>query len=192
MIQMAADFLAVSRGAGTLPVEDAMRFTMLPAAILFLPLAEIAGFVLVGRAIGLLATLGLVVASFVIGVMLLRSQGIGILRRMSAEGRNGTVPGRELLRPAMFVFASLLLIIPGFISDIVAILICIPAVRDFAWRYISRRFVVASSKGGFTASSRPSAGPGRPSDAKVVDLDEEDFHREPDGKSPWSGKRLGD
>ena len=84
-----------------------MRFSILPAFILLLPLAEIAGFVVVGRAIGLWLTLALVMLGFVIGVVLLRRQGIGILRRMSSEGRNGVMPGRDLLRPAMKVIASL-------------------------------------------------------------------------------------
>jgi len=116
---------------------------------------------------------------------LLRRQGIGILRRMSAEGQNGMVPGRELLRPAMFVIASLLLMVPGFITDIIALLIFIPAVRDLAWQYVSRRFVVVGSTSGFKASSRAK-------DSKIVDLDDEDYRREPNDNSPWSGKHLGE
>lgn len=165
-----------------------MRFSILPAFILMLPLAEIAGFVVVGRAIGLAATLALVVLGFVAGVLLLRREGIGILRRMSADGRNGITPGPELLRPAMHVIASLLLIVPGFLSDIVAILMFIPAVRNLVWKAIAKRFVVARSGGGFTASSRSDS---RNRNSKVVDLDEEDYHRDPDGNSPWSGKHLG-
>ena len=170
-----------------------MRLTMLPGFMLLLPLAEIAGFVIVGRAIGVLATLALVVLGVVIGMAMLRRQGLGILQKMSSEGRSGVVPGRELLKPAMLVIAGLLFMIPGFISDILAILICIPAVRDLSWKYVSRRFVVVGGRNGFTASSgadfrsrNPSAG------GKVVDLDEEDFKREPNQNSPWSGKRLGD
>ncbi|AJD39390.1 membrane protein FxsA [Rhizobium sp. SEMIA 4085] len=169
-----------------------MRLAMLPGFVLLLPLAEIAGFVIVGRAVGLLATLGLVVLSVVIGMALLRRQGIGILQRMSSEGRNGVIPGRELLRPAMLVIASLLLIVPGFISDIIAIALFIPAVRDLAWNYIRKRFVIveaargssASRSSGFSNQSKP--------DSKVVDLDEDDYRREPNDKSPWSGKRLGE
>ncbi|SCW69995.1 UPF0716 protein FxsA [Rhizobium mongolense subsp. loessense] len=169
-----------------------MRLAMLPGFVLLLPLAEIAGFVIVGRAVGLLATLGLVVLSGVIGMALLRRQGIGILQRMSTEGRNGVIPGRELLRPAMLVIASLLLIVPGFISDIIAIALFIPAVRDLAWNYIRKRFVIvettrgssASQSSGFRNQSKP--------DSKVVDLDEDDYRREPNNKSPWSGKRLGE
>ena len=169
-----------------------MRLSMLPGFVLLLPLAEIAGFVIVGRAIGVLPTLGLVVLSFVFGIALLRRHGIGILQRMSAEGRNGVIPGRELLRPAMFVIASLLLIIPGFISDIIAILIFIPAVRDLAWNYISKRFVTVRTTGGSTASRSSGFGSRSAPASKVVDLDEDDYRREPNSKSPWSNKRLGE
>ncbi len=112
---------------------------------------------------------------------------------MSTEGRNGVVPDRELLRPAMLVIASLLLIIPGFISDIVALLIFIPQFRSIAWKYISRRFVVVGAQQGFSTSSgaRPDNGGDR-GGSKVVDLDEDDFKRNPSGNSPWSGKRLGE
>ncbi|KQV72959.1 FxsA family protein [Rhizobium sp. Root1220] len=167
-----------------------MPLKILPAFLLLLPLGEIAGFVLVGRALGLWPTLALVMLSFIFGMALLKRQGIGILRRMSAEGRTGAMPGRELLRPAMLVIASLLLIVPGFITDILAILIFIPAVRDLAWKYISRRFVVVGQPKGFSGSSQRSDR-GSP-DIKVVDLDEEDYRRTSDGKSPWSGKNLGE
>jgi UPF0716 protein FxsA len=166
-----------------------MRLTMLPGFLLLMPLAEIAGFVLVGKAIGLWATLALVMLSFVVGMMLLRRQGIGILRRMSAQGQSGAMPGRELLRPAMLVIASLLLIIPGFITDIIALLIFIPAVRDLAWHYVSSRFVVVGTAGSSRASARPASGN---DGAKVVDLDEDDYRRDPGGHSPWSGKNLGE
>nr|WP_179363910.1 FxsA family protein [Rhizobium sophoriradicis] len=166
-----------------------MRFSILPAFILLLPLGEIAGFVVVGRALGLVLTLALVMASFVLGVVLLRRQGIDILRRMSSEGRNGVMPGRDLLKPAMTVIAALLLIIPGFLTDIIAILILIPPVRDLVWRSIAKRFVVV--QGGFSAGPKPQSRDGN-RNSKVVDLDEEDYHRQPDRNSPWSGKHLGD
>lgn len=172
-----------------------MRFSMLPVFVLLLPLAEIAGFVIVGRTVGLAATLGLVMLGFVVGSFLLRRQGIGILRRMSTEGRTGAMPGRELLNPAMNVIAALLFIIPGFLSDILAILLLIPQIRNLLWRSIAKRFVVVGTGGmGFSASPRPDSRsqPGKSNDSKVVDLDEEDYHRQPNEKSPWSGKRLGD
>jgi UPF0716 protein FxsA len=57
----------------------------------------------------------------------------------------------------------------------------VPAVRNLIWKAIAKRFVVVRSRGGFTASSRSDS---RNRDSKVVDLDEEDYHRNPDGNSP--------
>ncbi|CCM77863.1 FxsA family protein [Rhizobium mesoamericanum] len=161
-----------------------MPLKILPGFLLLLPIAEIAGFVLVGKAIGLWPTLALVILSFIAGMTLLRRQGIGILRHMLTEGRDGMMPGRELVRPAMFVIAALLLMVPGFITDIMALLIFVPAVRDLAWQYVSRRFAVVGSASSFKTSNRTN-------DSKIVDLDDEDYRREPNDNSPWSGKHLG-
>ncbi|RUU59242.1 membrane protein FxsA, partial [Mesorhizobium sp. M7A.T.Ca.TU.009.01.1.1] len=54
-----------------------MRISLLPFFLLALPLLEIAGFVIVGREVGALATVGLVLASSIAGVLLLRYQGFG-------------------------------------------------------------------------------------------------------------------
>lgn len=168
-----------------------MRFSFLPAIFLLLPFAEIAGFILVGQAIGVLATLGLVIATSMLGIFLLRQQGLGILRRISAESRGGGVPSRELVHAAMIVIAGFLLLLPGFITDIIGLLFFIPPVRDLAWKLLSPRIVVMGSKN-FHASGRPAGTrPGR--GGPVVDLDDDDFHRDPDPKSPWSDKpRIGD
>jgi UPF0716 protein FxsA len=160
--------------------------------VLFLiaPLIEIASFIIVGQSIGVLSTLGLIVLSAVLGVVLLRSQGAGILRRLQTETKNGVDPGRELVHAALLVVAAFLLIVPGFVGDIVGILLLFPFVRDFAWRVLKPKIVVASSFGerGFRT--------GRPSPDTVVDLGEDEFQREPDGKSPdpnspWRGPRIG-
>ncbi len=170
-----------------------MRFSMLPGFVLLLPLAEIAGFVSSGGRLACWPTLALVMLSFVVGMALLRRQGIGILRRMSAEGRNGVMPGRDLLRPAMNVIASLLLIIPGFLSGYHrhsdshsgrarSCLATISANASSSWERPKGSSAVAQPD--FRSRSKPKS--------KVVDLDEDDYHREPDRNSPWSGKQLGD
>lgn len=173
-----------------------MRFSFLPAIFLLLPFAEIAGFILVGQAIGVLATLGLVIATSMLGIFLLRQQGLGILRRISAESRDGGVPSRELVHAAMIVIAGFLLLLPGFITDIIGLLLFIPPVRDLAWKLLSPRIVVMGSKN-FYASGYPGRHPGSPRNGRnggpVVDLDDDDFSRGPDPNSPWSDKpRIGD
>nr|WP_165779760.1 FxsA family protein [Mesorhizobium sanjuanii] len=165
-----------------------LRISLLPLFLLALPLLEIAGFVVVGRQVGALATVGLVLASSVAGMLLLRHQGFGVMARVRAEMDAGRDPSRQLAHGAMIVLAAILLIIPGFITDIFAVLLLLPMVRDLAWRLLKGRIVVATDfgAGGFRT---------RPRD-KVIDLDDgdysrgDDYKRGPDHNSPW--RRLKD
>jgi UPF0716 protein FxsA len=155
--------------------------------VLFLiaPLVEIASFILVGQAIGVLPTLGLIILAAFAGVILLRYQGAGILRRLQSEAQRGLDPGRELVHGALLVVAAFLLIVPGFFGDIIGILLFLPFVRDLAWRLIKPRVVVRSafSEAGFRTS--------RPRDENVVDLGDDEYQREPDPNSPWRDPRIG-
>jgi UPF0716 protein FxsA len=164
-----------------------VRISPLPLLLLALPLLEIAGFVVVGRQIGALATVGLVIASTVAGSMLLRHQGFGVMRRVQAELDAGHDPSRQLAHGALVFLAALLLIIPGFITDIAALLLLLPPVRDLAWRAVGRRIAVFGHFSGFGRSGDFRE---RRRDA-TIELDEGDFSRtgaKPD--SPW--RRLDD
>ncbi|MGX5804642.1 FxsA family protein [Bradyrhizobium sp. Arg314] len=158
-----------------------MRISFIPLFLLLLPLLEIAGFVVVGREIGALATVGLVILSSVAGSLLLRHQGFGVMTRVRTEMDAGRDPSRQLAHGAMIVLAAILLIIPGFITDIFAILLLLPPVRDFAWRLLKSRIVMATSfRSGFSARRRDD----------VIDLDDSDYSRDdypnrPDHNSPW-------
>lgn len=162
-----------------------MRVSLLPFLLLALPLLEIAGFVVVGRQIGALATVGLVLASAVLGGLLLRHQGFGVMARVRQEMDAGRDPGRQLAHGVMILLAAILLIVPGFITDIFGLLLFIPPVRDFVWRMAKDRIVMATSFG--TAGIRRD---------RTIDLDAEDFSRDdtrPHGtnhESPW--RRLKD
>ncbi len=140
--------------------------------ILAFPFLEIAGFIVVGRQIGVLPTIGLILLAIVAGVLLLRAQGSGIVTRIRAAAAEGTVPGRDLAHGAMIMLAGVLLVIPGFISDIIGLLLFIPPVRSLIWRLIGRHISIVTSfdPRGFTA--RRAGGDGR-----TIDLGEEEFSR---------------
>lgn len=138
--------------------------------ILALPLAEIAGFVIVGRAVGVVATIGLVMLSGIAGAILMRVQGLGLIARIRTELEAGRKPAREVVHGLMVLVAGILLLIPGFLSDIVGLLLFIPAVRDLAWRLMRERF--AGSVRFTTGGARP-AGTG----PRTIDLDRDDFAR---------------
>lgn len=106
-----------------------MRFRLIPLLLLAFVLLEIAGFIIVGRAIGIAATLGLVLLAAVAGIALLRGQGFGVMRRIREDVNAGVMPGAALADGAMILLAGILLIIPGFVSDVIGLLLFVPAVR---------------------------------------------------------------
>ncbi|MFD1747222.1 FxsA family protein [Rhizobium helianthi] len=161
-----------------------MRTSLLPLMLLGLPLAEIAGFVIVGKWLGVFGTLGLIVLSSLVGIFLLRQQGLAVLRQVNEEGRNGRVPSEAIGNGAMIVFAAILLIIPGFLTDIVGILLFIPAIRSFLWRRLGQRVVVRTTYSRTEQSRDSSYSQSQPD--KYIDLDSDEFERRPNPSSPWS------
>lgn len=164
-----------------------MRFPVIPLFLLALPFLEIAGFVVVGQQIGLFYTLALVVAAGVLGAVLLRVQGFGVMTRVRRDLDAGGDPSRELAHGAMILLAGVLLLIPGFITDIVGLLLFLPPVRDAAWRFLRSRVSVSTRGfGGFAASG---TGPSRRRDGKTIDLDADEYSSGPNGgpreDSPW-------
>lgn len=157
---------------------------MLPFSLLLLalPLIEIAVFVLVGSHIGVLPTIGLVVLSGIAGGILLRIQGFGILSRIRQQIEADRDPGRELAHGVMVLLAGILLLIPGFVTDILGILLFIPAIRDLGWYLVRDRIQIVGGFGrGFGASPRAD---GR-GDRKTIDLDEDEYSKEQDKTHPW-------
>lgn len=142
--------------------------------VLAWPFLEIAGFVIVGQRIGVLATIGLTFLSSAAGIVLLRVQGIALLQRMRAELTAGRMPGVELGHGALIAFAGLCLLVPGFLSDLIGLLLFIPPVRDLVLGLLSRNMQVV------VRTERRSG---------VVDLDPQDWHevRPSSSQDPNSG-----
>ncbi|MFB2552975.1 FxsA family protein [Ensifer soli] len=148
---------------------------LLPLVVLALPLAEIAGFIVVGKAIGLLPTLCLVVAGVFVGVALLRHQGFGLINRLRSKAASGGDPGRELVHGALLAVAAVLLIIPGFISDIAGLVLFLPAVRDAIWKRMALSATATGGRAGFSWSTSRSTGRPDAHDPRVIDLDAGEF-----------------
>src|SRR4029450_11741971 len=107
------------------------------------PLVELAVIVQVAGAIGVLNTLGLLIAVSLIGAWLAKREGLGVLRRIQAALDRGEIPSREVADGALILLAGALMIAPGFVSDAVALLLLIPptraVVRGLMLRSLARR-----------------------------------------------------
>ena len=109
------------------------------------PIAELYVIVQVGHAIGIFNTLALLVVVSRIGAWLMKREGLGTLRRAQRQVDAGMVPGQELVDGALIILGGALMLAPGFLTDIVGILLLLPpvraAVRAFARRRLTRRLV---------------------------------------------------
>ncbi|NBO20644.1 MAG: FxsA family protein [Rhodobacteraceae bacterium] len=113
----------------------------LPVFVVFViwPLIEIALFVTIGAKIGLAATLAVVLGSGVLGSVLLRGQGVVAARQMRGRSFDlrqlGGVMGDQILR----AIAAILLILPGFLTDALGLLLLIGPVRRLVLRLLLAR-----------------------------------------------------
>lgn len=150
----------------------------IPLALLVLPLLEIAGFIVVGRAIGVLPTLGLVVLGAIAGGLLLRQQGLSVLNRMRTNMTAGTLPGQTLFDGMVLAIAALLLIIPGFFGDIVALLLMVPPLRGWLYAALTKGMVVTTTTASYRRSSPTNEGHNpNLSSPRTIDLDGDDWQR---------------
>nr|WP_255720412.1 FxsA family protein [Acuticoccus kalidii] len=153
------------------------------AFLLIIPISEIAVFLVVGEAIGVLPTIALVVITAVIGAALLKQQGLQAFQRLQDDIRERRVPAASIGHALTVAIAGVLLLTPGFITDTVGFLLFIPAVRTWLWRSISSSVKVyrvdpvsgtAGPTGGYREGQR------------TIDLDTTDYGpRDSDPETPW-------
>ena len=112
---------------------------VLLVAFIVVPIVEIAIFMAIGDRIGIWTTLGVVVATAVVGSTLVSRQGSGAIRDIQLAMGRAEIPGRELAHGAMILVSAVLLITPGFLTDVVGFLLLVPAVREAIRRYGGKR-----------------------------------------------------
>jgi UPF0716 protein FxsA len=104
------------------------------------PLLELFVAIKVGEAIGALLTVLLLIAGWPLGAWVLRSQGRTAWRRLAAAVDAGRPPGREVLDGALVVVGGVLLMVPGFITDVIALCLLIPPSRALMRGLLIRNF----------------------------------------------------
>jgi UPF0716 protein FxsA len=106
----------------------------------------------VGPALGAPLTILLLAADSVIGALLFKSQGRSVWRRFNRTMSDGRVPHREVVDGVLVIFGGAFLITPGFLSDIVGVLLLLPPTRAVIRRLLIRRLgrrVVAEPRRGY-------------------------------------------
>lgn len=110
------------------------------ALFILLPLAEIAGFVLLGGLIGLPATMAVVIGTALLGASLFRLQGVETWRRAEEAMKRGEPPVAEMFAGVLLFVAAVLLILPGFLTDAAGLLLLVPPLRMAVARLAAARF----------------------------------------------------
>lgn len=148
-------------------------------ALIAWPIGEIAVFVWVGSHIGVINTIGLVLLAGFAGLALIRIEGFNLLRRLQGEFAAGRMPAGELLEAFFILAAAILLLLPGFISDVLALFLLFAPVRRLIAVWVGGVVEVRTA----TSHRRPDD-----RDGGIVDLDADEYRRhEPGtGQSPWS------
>jgi UPF0716 protein FxsA len=103
------------------------------------PIAELALLIQVGQWIGVWWTIGLLVADALIGSWALRSQGRAAWRRFNEAVAEGRIPHREVVDGVLVIFGGVLLLCPGFITDVFGLLFLFPPTRVLMRRLLLRR-----------------------------------------------------
>jgi UPF0716 protein FxsA len=108
--------------------------------IVLIPIVEIYLFIKIGTQIGAITTILLIFATAIVGVYYAKYEGLNILKAGFMQLARNQAPTYEMISGATVAFAALLLIIPGFATDIVGFLILLPISRNFFLKKFLNRF----------------------------------------------------
>lgn len=113
--------------------------------LICLPVAEVASVIWVAHQVGALATVGLLLAVSIAGCSLAKRVGLEVWRRFRATLAAGDIPSGEVSDGALVLLAAGLLAVPGFLTDVLGLLLLVPAVRSLVkllfWRRLRRRMI---------------------------------------------------
>ena len=141
---------------------------LLLAVFICIPLAEVWLFIEIGGVVGTLWTVALCVMTAIAGASLVRLQGRSTLVRARESVRVGRMPLDEMFGGVCILVAGVLLLVPGFFTDVVGFLLLMPPVRGVLRQYLARRIHVQ------TMHAR--------ADGRVVDGEWESVDEPPDNR----------
>ena len=134
-------------------------------AIILVPIIEIYLFIKIGSQIGALTTITLIFVTAILGVIYARYEGLNTLKSAFVQLVKNEIPVYEIISGAAITFAALLLIIPGFATDVIGFLIIFPFSRKFILKILSSKFQIKKK-----------------TDEKFIDGEYEEIEKEDDKK----------
>lgn len=113
-----------------------MFFTKLLISFVIVPVTELYILIEVGKKIGSLTTIGIIILTGIIGAYLVKGQGFMILRKIQNDLNEGIMPGDSLIQGAIILAGGIFLLTPGFVTDIIGFIFLIPASRRVVKKYL--------------------------------------------------------
>jgi len=108
--------------------------------IISIPIIEIYLFIKIGSYIGAFNTISLILITAIIGIIYARYEGFNTLRSGMSQLIKNQIPIYEMISGAVLAFAALLLILPGFATDIVGFLLIFPPTRKLLLRKVNKKY----------------------------------------------------
>jgi len=112
------------------------RFLLL---IILVPLIEIYLLIKIGYQIGALNTIYLILFTAFVGIFYVRYEGFNTLKSAIKQLKNNEIPVYEIISGAALAFAAFLLILPGFITDLIGLLIIFPPTRKLFFKSVTKK-----------------------------------------------------
>ena len=109
-------------------------------SIILIPIIEIYVFIKIGSQIGAITTILLIFITAVVGVYYAKYEGLNTLKAGFLQLSRNEAPAYEIISGAAIAFAALLLIIPGFATDILGFLLIFPISRKFFFSKFAKKF----------------------------------------------------
>lgn len=128
-------------------VCDRLPMGRLLLLFIALPALELVLLIEIGRRIGTLETLAVIVVTGIVGAAMARSQGLRVLSRVREQLAAGEMPADSLLDGLLILIASALLVTPGVLTDAFGFLCLAPGFRSLLKREVVRRFERAVAHG---------------------------------------------
>ncbi len=135
---------------------------LLKLAFLFIavPALELYLMILIGSQIGAVATIAVVVVTGFLGAYLAKTQGAAVMRRSWSEIQAGRMPAEEILHGLLIVFAGVVLLTPGFITDTAGFLLLLPFSRTALLVFLRRKLEAYIAVKGYSRKGSEDCGVG--------------------------------